>query len=196
MSRKYRGQTQNLFLIETKPNESNTQKEYTIMGSTGNVYNVIIKNIPSCTCPDNKYRKKRCKHIYFVLIRIMDVDDEDKQFYTSNDLNCMFANIPEITQNLMVNNRLKEKYQNNDDSHGIVEQKPIDDLCPVCLDDLDNDIPLIFCQYSCGKSIHKQCFDMWIQHTRKKTCVFCRSAWDRNNNTKQANESNYINLIN
>lgn len=40
---------------------------------------------------------------------------------------------------------------------------------------------LVYCKYSCGQSIHKECFDLWIK--AKKTpeevqCVYCRSRWD------------------
>ena len=76
--RKQRGITQKLFLIETLKKKDEKSREYVIMGSTGNVYNVNITNDPTCTCPDYTNHANRCKHIFFVLVRIMKVIDPDK----------------------------------------------------------------------------------------------------------------------
>ena len=140
--RKNRGKTQNLFLIEIKVNNEEYKKEFIIMGSTGNIYNVIIKEKPTCTCPDYKTRNKRCKHIYFVLIRVM---------------------------------KIKNKLDNKNE----IIKKDINDLCPICLDDLENGEELDYCKFSCGKSIHKNCYFMWCK-TKQDTCVYCRAKWSKN----------------
>jgi len=186
--RKNRGIKQNLFLIETKDIDQKS-KQYTVMGSTGNVYNVTIKNSPKCSCPDNKYRYRRCKHIYFILIKVMKVkkEEEDKRRFNDNDLEEMFKRIPEITNSLMVDGDIYNKYQNMNQQK--ITKKSLDDICPICLDDLENGEELDYCKYSCGKSVHSQCFGMWIKARNKKTCVFCRQIWEKNIN-------DYINLIN
>ncbi len=53
--------TDNLYLVESIPPNLNEEKKrvYLIMGSTGNVYSVVITNKPTCTCQDFKQRKKR-----------------------------------------------------------------------------------------------------------------------------------------
>ncbi|KAG4392134.1 hypothetical protein GLYMA_04G084500v4 [Glycine max] len=45
-----------------------------ILGATGNVYTVTLSSSPSCTCPD---RTTPCKHILFVLIRVLGVSLDD-----------------------------------------------------------------------------------------------------------------------
>ncbi|KAL2346948.1 hypothetical protein Fmac_000948 [Flemingia macrophylla] len=45
-----------------------------IFGATGNVYTVALSSTPSCTCPD---RTTPCKHILFVLIRVLGVSLDD-----------------------------------------------------------------------------------------------------------------------
>ena len=64
-----------------------------------------------------------------------------------------------------------------------VAQKPIqdDDECPICFENLDEE-ELLYCKYSCGNSVHKECFEKYTeaaknddQHIR---CVLCRSVWD------------------
>jgi hypothetical protein len=199
--RKSRGSTQNIFLIETLINDNNNndnynelKREYVVMGLTGNVYNVIIKKQCTCTCPDFVARRYKCKHIYFILLRVMKVDknDEDKNSYTDDELLNMFNNINNNINNLMINIEKKLLYDNyksnsiNKNNEQIV-QKNTDDLCPICLDDLENDEELEYCKYSCGKPIHKLCFSMWCKKN-KATCIFCRNSWDK------PNDSVYINL--
>ena len=189
--RKDRGLAQKLFLIETVPVENPYTRKYVVMGSTGNVYKVEIKKVPSCTCPDHATRHKRCKHIYFVLMRIMNVIKpfDDKPEYTNDDLDIMFSNIPSITQILCVDDNIKKKYQNEKTTVETgVAQKSTDDLCPICLDDLENGDVLEHCKYSCGKPIHKVCFEMWSKQSGAN-CVYCRKAWLKEGGDK------YINLI-
>ena len=84
--RKIKGSSQNIFLIETIMPESEKEKKFDVMGSTGNVYTVTIKDIPECTCPDFRLRNKRCKHIYFILIKVMKTHNEDEDIYEEDDL--------------------------------------------------------------------------------------------------------------
>lgn len=114
--RKSRAKQQKIYLIECLPFDKIIDKyrrSYAVMGSTGNVYNVTIDNSPSCTCPDFQTRHKRCKHIYFILIRVMHVnqDCEDKSVFTKRALTKMFKNIPNISNcGVMIDNKLKSKY--------------------------------------------------------------------------------------
>lgn len=190
--RKNRGKHQNIFLIETIDtiNQTNLIKQYVVMGSTGNVYTVTIENTPKCTCPDYATRKKRCKHIYFILIKVMKVDDEDQKKYTDKELVEMFNNIPSITNQLIVDDKIKQTYKlNSQSAHQSVTMKTTDDLCPICLDDLNNNEELDYCKYSCGKPIHKICFDMWAKK-KNSLCVFCRASW------KGKVDGQYVNLLN
>jgi len=183
--RKQRGITQQIYLIETIANENVYERKYVLMGSTGNVYDVTIKGEPTCTCPDYITRKRRCKHIYFILVKVMKTMDEDKETYTKDDLEYMFNNIPNITNNLVIDPTLKEAYvklkQNKSVNSAMVEQKDTDDLCPICLDDLENGDEIDYCKFSCGKGIHKVCYSMWTkQHVA--TCVFCKAEWNKKDN--------------
>lgn len=201
-SRKERGKVQKLYLVERLESKSNYEKTYVVMGSTGNIYQVDIKDTPTCSCPDYQTRFNRCKHIYFVLIRIMRVKNSqvDKESYSKSELKKMFQNIPKIIENVFVNHNIKKTYENKykdkilNSGKGAdsleIEQKSTDDLCPICLDDLENGEELDYCKYSCGKSIHKDCFSMWAK-TKPNECVFCRQSWTKLLNDKQK----YINLL-
>ena len=201
--------TDNLYLVESIPQNSNEEKKriYLIMGSTGNVYSVVITNKPTCTCPDFRQRKKRCKHIYFVLIRIMKVENPIIKKFTNDNLDEMFNNIPLITNNLIVDKSKRDKFHEitnniksnnskeiNSKTDNKVKQRLNDnDICPICLDNINNGKELDYCKYSCGLTLHKKCFQMW-EKRNKGICVFCRANWYKN---KKKNKPNlYVNLLN
>ena len=166
--------TDNIYLIESVPpdSEDDTERTYVIMGHSGHVYNVTISHRPKCTCPDFYLRGNRCKHIYFVLIRIMNIDNVTDKYYSDEDLTDMFRNIPPIAQNLMYKGSDVEINEGKE-----VEQKFEEgDICPICLDPLENGKELDFCRYSCGKTIHSKCFSMWVK-SKGSICVFCRAQW-------------------
>lgn len=186
LTRKDRGKTQQLFLIECLKATEPLVRKYIVMGTTGNVYEVTIKDKPICTCPDYIKRHRRCKHIYFVLLRIMKVTkiNEDKKTFTQGNLKEMFKNIPQITKNLVVKDSIKQTYKNIKPTK-IVNKKGIDDICPICLSDLDDGKELDYCKYSCGKQVHILCFKMWSSY-HEPNCVFCRQSWV---------STKYINLL-
>eukprot|EP00961_Rhodomonas_salina_P258616 3494969-Rhodomonas_salina.1 len=68
---------QRLYLIERKPAaESQLEQEFVVLGNTGNVYEVCIGQLPRCSCPDNQ-KGNRCKHLLFVLLRVLKVGQDD-----------------------------------------------------------------------------------------------------------------------
>ena len=166
--------TDNIYLIESFLPDNEFKRKYLIMGNSGNTYLVTIANRPFCTCPDFSIRHNRCKHIFFVLIRIMKIDNYYSKQYSDEELIRMFRNIPEIAQNLRYHGeRAAEEKE--------VDQKfDKDDVCPICLDPLENGKELDYCRYSCGKTIHKKCFSMW-QKSKGGVCVFCRAKWHSKN---------------
>lgn len=182
--RKTRGIKQKIFLILTyEYDDDKLERSYEVMGTTGNVYMVTINESPSCTCPDYVTRAKRCKHIYFVLTRIMKVrtEQEDIEKYPNDVLRNMFDSIPIITESLRVDatklNKFKELKKNK---NGEVKMRKImeEDMCPICLMELDDSEDLVYCKYSCGNSIHKECFDMYNLKKTEIKCILCQNLWN------------------
>ena len=68
--RKQRGKTESIFLVKTSAIDKYSY-QFEVLGSTRTVYTVTISNMCGCTCSDFKFRKNRCKHIFFVLIKMM-----------------------------------------------------------------------------------------------------------------------------
>ncbi|CAF2787458.1 unnamed protein product [Rotaria sp. Silwood2] len=90
-----RALSQRLYLLAASSTQAEPlYREYKVFGQTGNVYTVIITHLPSCTCPDhaNGYL---CKHIIFVLHRVLKVDRRSPLLYQkallTNELNEIFA---------------------------------------------------------------------------------------------------------
>ena len=61
---------QRFFLIDREKQEGALSEKFLVLGSTGNVYTVMIKHVLSCDCPD-ALKGNHCKHILFVLIRVL-----------------------------------------------------------------------------------------------------------------------------
>lgn len=185
-ARKERGKTQTIFLIETVIGDKDYERTFIVRGTTKNIYSVTITNKPKCTCPDHVKNRNRCKHIYFVLLRIMRINNEDEIEYTNEELIMMFDNMPDILRTVIIDPELKKKYdllkENNKllldpNKKNKVAKKDTEDMCPVCMDDLENGEELDHCKHSCGKNIHKMCFNMWVNN-RPRNCIFCGNPWD------------------
>jgi len=61
-----------MFLVDRNRtlSEDGTHEEevFDLAGSTGNIYQITVNKVPSCTCPD--YGKgNQCKHIVYVRFR-------------------------------------------------------------------------------------------------------------------------------
>lgn len=61
-----------MFIVGQRVREVDEVPEFhfDVVGSTGNIYNVKIGKLPSCDCPDGKYRGRgECKHIVYGMSR-------------------------------------------------------------------------------------------------------------------------------
>ena len=79
--------TQRMFLVERSGRKNNAlEEEFSVLGSTGNVYVVNVSMIPTfvhlcarlinrCTCPDFLKNQVHCKHILFVFLKVLKLPD-------------------------------------------------------------------------------------------------------------------------
>lgn len=182
MNRKIRGMAQPIYLINFDTQKENTEsKKFTVLGTTGSVYTVTINESPSCDCMDFRLRRKRCKHIYFILIRVMKVPEanEDIPIFTKEQVTQMFTNMQDIAKSVYINDELKRMY-NIECEINIAQKKTVpmrdEPSCPICLDDINCE-PFDYCKYACGNPVHVACFNMWVKGKKEQTCVLCRSKW-------------------
>jgi len=201
---KQKALTERLFLVDIKENSKiELEREFHVMGSTGNVYTVIIKNNSKCGCPDFVFRKNICKHLYFVYLKVLKSKGDFPKNLNNQQLEKLFYNLENITNNLYAIEEFRQAYINkikneaksdNNNNLGFKEQR-IDESCPICMEDFETEgEDLDYCKYGCGKSVHYNCFIIW----KKKNignCVFCRTDWEK---VKEKNKSKgfgkYINV--
>ena len=68
--------TQRMFLIERSGRKDGSlEEDFSVLGSTGNVYMVKVSQIPSCTCPDFLKHQVHCKHILFVFLKVLKIPE-------------------------------------------------------------------------------------------------------------------------
>ena len=183
-TRKERGKIQRLYLID-KNLVNYTNCEFKVMGTTGNVYTVNMTNKPKCDCYDYKTRDRRCKHIYFILLRVMGLDEigVDIEEYCDNELTVMFTTMKDPLNNVIIDSNIKNKYKTKKINKPVNMRKL--DECPICLEDIGNK-SVIHCESTCGNPVHKSCFDMW-RKSKGNQCVFCRG--------EMIIQNEYVNLL-
>lgn len=82
MARALPGSSHRLNLIERKTLPNYGGEEFTVLGATGNVYQVAIpyspsnSTTPTCSCPD-ALKGEVCKHRLFVMLRVLGLDTND-----------------------------------------------------------------------------------------------------------------------
>jgi len=197
-------------------------REYAIMGSTGNIYNVTISTLPNCTCPDFQ-KGNLCKHILFTYLKVLKLAPFSPHIYQRGllkaEIGDIFAKAPErVLNGVRANASVRESYRkltgredksgpHSEESKGIVRKK-IEGDCPICMEDLGkakkNDVT--FCKVQCGQNVHKECIQKYIASLRGRRkaahCPYCRARWERNKGSRassrnlsgvRANEG-YLNL--
>jgi len=155
--------------------------DYKVLGTRGVEYTVHLCQQPTCDCPDYLTRQLRCKHILFVLRRVLGLNANvaSKRSYTSAEIQTFLDNAPASV--------LPPQTSQDDQQPEIVsvEQRPLseDGTCPMCYEEMHPDRELIiYCKRTCGHNMHSVCFARWVQQRRqsgynKIDCPMCRSVW-------------------
>ncbi|CAG8742714.1 4635_t:CDS:2, partial [Acaulospora morrowiae] len=86
-----RALNQTMYLINKKEIDRLTQ-EFILLGTTGNVYTVVITTRPSCTCPDF-LKGFQCKHILFIFLRVLKVKKKNPVIFQKALLTSELRNI-------------------------------------------------------------------------------------------------------
>ncbi|KAG7441567.1 uncharacterized protein BT62DRAFT_473049 [Guyanagaster necrorhizus] len=180
---------QRFFMIDREHNGDELKETFKVLGSTGNVYTVVIDRTPRCDCPDAS-KGNHCKHIIFIFIKVLQVPHESPYWYQkallTTELQDVFARAP----NAIANERLRQahlratgKAPASDSNNASNKRMPTEeDDCPICYDKMhtEPENKLTWCEV-CGNALHGVCFAQWrttAQKSGKKvTCVWCRAEW-------------------
>ena len=69
------------------------ERKFNVKSTSGKTYTVIVNNFLSCTCPDCQFRDKRCKHIDFIMERVLH-EKYPQPYYDDEDLDNMYKSLP------------------------------------------------------------------------------------------------------
>jgi hypothetical protein len=175
-----RAKTQRMYLIKRgdiqhgQEGATCSSCQFVVLGSTGNVYTVAIQNVPNCTCPDHA-RGNLCKHILFVLLKVMSIDSQSPLIFQAawleSELRDMFAQFEARLRHLsgasasaiMANATVRKAFAKMEQGHDLEEivkdtkvaRKAVEeDDCPICFDAMSSSEATTFCRARCGKCDH------------------------------------------
>ena len=211
-----RARTQRLFLVKRGEIQGDLRCEFVILGSTGNVYTVVIQKLPSCSCPDHA-KGNLCKHILFVLLKVMSLDPNSPLIYQAawleSELILMFSqmrnrlrHVSGASSSVMANEAVRatfaklekgEVIDDNDDEdvHHAKRKAVEEDDCPICYDAMTKSDATTFCRARCGANFHQVCIQGWLrQQGRNATCPMCREPWEEKTCGKVSSPEGYTNL--
>ncbi|GAB7351973.1 hypothetical protein MBLNU459_g2499t1 [Dothideomycetes sp. NU459] len=176
----FRATTQRMFVIdrtrhvnEDCPHSTPDCPMETVVlaGTTGNIYTVNITHVPSCNCPNFIKGNKQCKHILYVLVKVLKAPGNlmyQAAFLTS-ELRKIFNKAGPLPSSSV----------SEEDKDG--KRKPVEGDCPICCEELSTDAgTIVWCKAACGNNLHKSCFDRWAaaKGVDRVTCPYCRTAWE------------------
>ncbi|KAJ6024384.1 RING finger domain protein [Penicillium herquei] len=177
--RMHRCALQQMFIMNGKLTEEENmppQISFDVVGATGNLYKVVVGQVPTCTCPDLRFRRVPCKHICYALVHALKAPANLQ--YQLAFLSSEIREIWEGSPLCRIQSRVVENNEGN--------RKPIEGDCPICFMEFETDPEkkeeIIWCQASCGNNVHKGCFADWAKTTRHSgvRCVYCRAPWKCN----------------
>ncbi|KAI0033393.1 hypothetical protein K488DRAFT_47803 [Vararia minispora EC-137] len=187
--------SQRFFMVDRRREDGELREEFSVLGSTGNVYTVTIAHLPSCSCPD-AVKGNHCKHILFVFLKVLQVSQSSELWYQkallSEELETIFSEAP-LAPNALAHPHVLEAYtratgrqpsasalQDGGAATGKRRMPSEGDDCPVCYESMlgTGEKTLTFCE-ACGNALHDECFRQWAASAAKLTCVYCRAPWVR-----------------
>lgn len=180
-----------LLLYRSDPN-------FYVLGATGNVYVVNISATLTCTCPD---RATPCKHILFVLIKVLGVSLDDACLRRRTLRPCQLARLLANPSSLdsLAGPSLRERFHQVfllQRELGGAGHAPCTDVeegatCPICLEEMGKSGDRLVACGTCRNPLHEECLLTWkrTQRRRSVSCVICRSRW-----RDRADQERYLNL--
>jgi hypothetical protein len=193
---------QRLFLVSISSLTTSTTHDgpsitLTVLGSTGNVYEVTISKVPKCSCPDNA-KGNLCKHFLFVMLKVVGLTVDDALVYQSAYLTEELEGIINRLQNrtrllgrdVVAIEAVQQQYkamkkgeatgESKDEESKVAARKEIEGDCPICFDALESNQQLTYCQQACGSNFHVGCISIWTSQAAQRvnpTCPTCRQPW-------------------
>lgn len=152
-------------------NDGEEGASFDVLGTYGNVYAVNL-NQKKCSCFDSFFP---CKHSLFVILKVLRLQN-DEAVLTKEIINSRLESIPNNVYATDLTINLFQRYK---------RRRIVTENCPVCYQSCRSQST---CCAHCGKNIHVQCLNSWL-NVGRKTCVWCRKPW-----RKGVNDEGYLNM--
>ncbi|XP_021558898.1 E3 ubiquitin-protein ligase ZSWIM2 [Neomonachus schauinslandi] len=149
-------------------------------------FRVFLGNPHVCNCSTYLKRGELCKHICWVLLKKFKLP---RNHESALQLGLVEGEISNLLRGI---HRVQTPQQgtNNETVHieedGYIKQKEIgsDDICSICQEVLlEKKLPVTFCRFGCGNSIHIKCMKIlanyqdMISNTSMLKCPLCRKEF-------------------
>ncbi|KIY52139.1 hypothetical protein FISHEDRAFT_12462, partial [Fistulina hepatica ATCC 64428] len=191
--------SQRFYMVERRREGNALKEEFNVLGSTGNIYTVVINHTPRCDCPDAS-KGNHCKHIIFVFIKVLQVPRLSSHWFQkallSSELEEIFTSAP-VAPNAVTNARVQAAYSRAMGKDGKLaypgsssksapsalqnKRMPgVDDDCPICYESMheEQEKNLVWCA-ECKNMLHAACFAQChcTRQHQDLSCVYCRAKW-------------------
>ncbi|VFQ73206.1 unnamed protein product [Cuscuta campestris] len=163
-----------------------------VLGATGNVYTVHLAAAgKSCDCPD---RTAPCKHILFVMIRVLGLGQHDPWIWRKtlrrSHLNSLLGS--PTSADVLATAEVREKFHQLFSCEKPAEKRDAIEIrdgaaCPVCLEEIRREEAAaaekrIAACGTCKNPIHTECLQAWKKSSSRPrrsavTCGICRARW-------------------
>jgi hypothetical protein len=135
---------------------------FLVCGKSKQIYDVdITVSEAECTCPDFAFRHLHCKHILFVLFKVLGMPPERALSASWNILG------GELTVALA-------RWEANPQLSAAAADGLSDDECPICFERFQGEV--LRCA-QCQHQVHSECIRKWSRASRRReSCPLCRGA--------------------
>ncbi|XP_045216191.2 uncharacterized protein LOC123566297 isoform X2 [Mercenaria mercenaria] len=142
----------------------------------------------SCTCTQFMKDRDLCKHICWLLLKKFRVPQNNPMSWqkglVEREINEILRGITQQMRKKVPTAvaRWRRPMSSDSDAREVIPQRDIadDDVCPICQDELlAKRLPVTYCKFGCGNSIHIKCMKVWAEHQKSQgettvKCPFCR----------------------
>lgn len=153
---------------------------FDVVGNSGTTYRVEIGEQCTCTCPDHKIRRARCKHILLVLIKACGRGPSDPELSASQLTKEQVASLLRRASCSDRERRAIERERAKESARAVAESGRANDACPICQETFATtaSTALHTCG-TCANLMHAPCVQRWHAVQRRQgmqpTCAYCRS---------------------
>ena len=193
-----RASNENFLLVgrlSIEQNNDGPQQRFVVLEPTSGAFTCTIGRFVSCTCKDNNENDNVCKHLIFVLLRVLDVPRTSPLLAQKAFLRSELVDIIESGKRTVVKKQYLASTQARerhcpDNAYFEIEKTCAADIgqepeqkvarnkgseCSVCFEKLLRN--LVICD-ECKNAVHKQCWEQYeAVQDEPNQCLLCRGEF-------------------